>query len=329
MTSSKIIIIITSITAERILVMNKTLNVIYEEVAEVTGLSIDERTETLVGVANGYHLTIGMKDNAYVMYASARKNGSLPDKEFAKEARKSIEGVRTVAIQGNNIVVWIAGASKNKVIANMITAIKGATDYFRAQGYEDACESCGKPSNRINVYNISGGISFLCEDCYAQINQSIREAEFEEENTEENVLGGIAGALCGSIIGAIVIVIVAQLGYVAALSGVVMGVATIYGYEKLGKKLSGRGVAISALLMIVMVFVAAVVEWNIMFSREIGLDFFDSLSMFGTFLENSEIKTDFIISLLESYAFTALGAIPAVYSSLKKKKVAFDAYQIQ
>ncbi len=44
--------------------MNKTLNVIYEEVAEVTGLSIDEKTETLVGVSNGYHLTIGMKDNA-------------------------------------------------------------------------------------------------------------------------------------------------------------------------------------------------------------------------------------------------------------------------
>ena len=58
------------------------------------------------------------------------------------------------------------------------------------------------------------------------------------------------------------------------------------------------------------------------------MDFFDSLSMFGTFLENSEIKTDFAISLLESYVFTALGAIPAVYSSLKKKRVAFDAYQI-
>ncbi|MEE3417316.1 MAG: hypothetical protein VZR53_18455 [Prevotella sp.] len=309
--------------------MNKTLNVIYEEVAEVTGLSIDEKTETLIGVCNGYHLTIGLKDNVYVMYASARKNGSLPDKEFTKEARKAIEGVRSVTIQGNNIAVWIAGASKNKVIANMIAAINGATEYFRANGYEDVCECCGKPMDSINVYNISGGISFLCEDCYAKINQSLKEAQFDEENTEENVLGGFFGALCGSIVGAIVIVIVAQLGYVAVLSGIVMGVTTIYGYEKLGKKLSGKGVAISALVMIAMVFVAEIVQWNIVFSREIGIDFFDGLSIFGTFLGDGEIKTDFIISLMESYAFTALGAIPAVYSSLKKRKVAYDAYQIQ
>lgn len=309
--------------------MNKTLNVIYEEVAEVTGLSIDEKTETLVGVSNGYHLTIGMKDNAYVMYASARKNGSLPDKEFTKEAKKAIEGVRTVAVQGNNIAVWIAGATKNKLIENMISAIKGTTEYFRANGYEDVCEYCGKPSDRINIYNISGGISFLCEDCYSQINQSIKNAQFDEENTEENVLGGIFGAILGSIIGAIVIVVVAQLGYVAVLSGVVMGVTTICGYEKLGKKLSGKGVAISALVMIAMVFVAEIVQWNIVFSREMGIDFFDGLSIFGTFLADSEVKTDFIISLMESYAFTALGAIPAVYSSLKKRKVAYDAYQIQ
>ena len=161
------------------------------------------------------------------------------------------------------------------------------------------------------------------------LQQTETEKILEAEAVQENTGLGIVGALLGSLVGVAAIVLIGQLGYVAAIGGVVMALATFFGYEKLGKKLSGKGVAISALVMIAMVFVAEIVQWNIVFSREMGIDFFDGLSIFGTFLADSEVKTDFIISLMESYAFTALGAIPAVYSSLKKKKVAYDAYQIQ
>ena len=56
---------------------------------------------------------------------------------------------------------------------------------------------------------------------------------------------GIVGALIGSLIGAVVIVIVGQLGYVAAVSGLVMAICTLKGYEMLGKKLGTPGIIIS------------------------------------------------------------------------------------
>lgn len=309
--------------------MNKTLSVIYGEVADATGLSIDERTETLVGVKNGYHLTIGIKNNAYAMYASARKNGCLPDKEFTKAAKKAIEGVYSVQVHGNNIEFTIGGATKNKTIANMISVINGATEFFKANGYEDVCECCGQPSDRIKTYVVQGGISFLCDDCYAKINQTMKEAEFDAENTEESLAGGIFGALVGSILGALAIIIVAQLGYVAAYSGVIMGFCTIYGYEKLGKKLTTRGIVISSILMIAMVYVAVVANWTIALSKEFGFDFLSSLDILWSALSASNVMGDFIISLLEAYGFTALGAIPTVISIVRKRKAAFSSFEIQ
>lgn len=306
--------------------MNKTLSVIYGEVADATGLSIDERTETLVGVKNGYHLTIGIKNNAYAMYASARKNGCLPDKEFTKAAKKAIDGVYSVQVHGNNIEFTIGGATKNKTIANMISVINGATEFFRANGYEDVCECCGQPTDRIKTYVIQSGISFLCDDCYAKINQTMKEAEFNAENTDENLIGGIFGALAGSILGALAIIIIGQLGYVAAYSGVIMGFCTIYGYEKLGKKLTTRGIIISILFMLAMVYVAVVADWTFAVAKETHVGFVDAYDIFK--FSRGVIMDDFIISLVQVYAFTALGAIPTIISAVRKRKNAFTSFQI-
>lgn len=42
-------------------------------------------------------------------------------------------------------------------------------------------------------------------------------------NKKENLVGGVVGALIGSLLGVASIVLLSQLGYVAAISGVIMG----------------------------------------------------------------------------------------------------------
>ena len=57
---------------------------------------------------------------------------------------------------------------------------------------------------------------------------------------KENIVGGIVGALLGSLLGMLSVLILSQLGYVAALSGVIMAVCVLEGYEMLGGKLTKR-----------------------------------------------------------------------------------------
>ena len=54
-----------------------------------------------------------------------------------------------------------------------------------------------------------------------------------------------------------------QLGYVAAISGAIMAVCALKGYELLGGKLTKKGVIISVVIMIVMTYVGDRVDWAI------------------------------------------------------------------
>lgn len=58
----------------------------------------------------------------------------------------------------------------------------------------------------------------------------------------ENIVAGAVGAFLGAMLGGACIVMLGQLGYVAALSGMVMAVCALKGYELLGGRLSVKGV---------------------------------------------------------------------------------------
>ena len=89
-------------------------------------------------------------------------------------------------------------------------------------------------------------------------------------------MSGTVGALLGSLLGVVCIIILRQLGYVAAISGVLMAVCPLKGYELLGGKLSNKGIGIACVIMLVMTFVGDRLDWAIVVSRSLGTDFFTS-----------------------------------------------------
>ena len=70
----------------------------------------------------------------------------------------------------------------------------------------------------------------------------------------ENVLTGLIGAFLGSLIGVACIVAIGQLGYVASISGVIMAVCAIKGYELLGGAMSRKGAVIACILIVLMTY---------------------------------------------------------------------------
>ena len=156
-----------------------------------------------------------------------------------------------------------------------------------------------------------------------------RELEALKQETaqkKENIVGGIVGALLGSLLGMLSVLILSQLGYVAALSGVIMAVCVLKGYEMLGGKLTKKAVVISAVIMILMTYFADRVDWAIILfnqggGAEAGYSLFECYRLIPAALSAEIIDMgSYIGNLVLQYLFVALGAIPTVIGKMKQKK---------
>ena len=139
---------------------------------------------------------------------------------------------------------------------------------------------------------------------------------------KENVILGSVGALLGAVVGGIAIIIFAQFGYVAAISGVIMALAALKGYELLGGRLSVKGVVIAAVLMIGITFVSHSLGLAISVASEIDAGFFEIWKALPQLLEISDAVGDYWVELAMLYAFTLIGAVPITVRSLRSARAA-------
>lgn len=188
------------------------------------------------------------------------------------------------------------------------------------------CQKCGNPV---------APNSDICESCGAVVeNVQVEQAAPAELAKPENVGAGILGALIGAIIGGASIVLLDQIGYVAALSGLLLAFCTMKGYELLGHKLSVKGIVISAILMAVMPFVAYNISSAIYI---IGFVAEDGVQLpFGVALQSIPFvlgdgfevgmytytleKAAYIKGLAMLYLFVAVGGVGLIVDAFKKRK---------
>ena len=65
------------------------------------------------------------------------------------------------------------------------------------------------------------------------------------------------------------VVLLGQLGYVAAVSGIVMAICTMKGYELLGGRFSTVGLVVSIVLMLGMTYVGYQLDWSVAVYNEL------------------------------------------------------------
>lgn len=145
-----------------------------------------------------------------------------------------------------------------------------------------------------------------------------------EVKPAENVLLGIVGALVGALIGGGSIILLSQLGYIASISGVILAVCTLKGYELLAKGLSMKGLVVCALLMLVTPFAADWIDWGILVMQsfpEYGLTLAESIRIFPELLaDDPELVGEYLKNLGMIYLFVVLGGFYTVKDAFKKRK---------
>ncbi len=114
-----------------------------------------------------------------------------------------------------------------------------------------------------DAYTVSGNAYLLCEPCFGQVSEAAAQQNQTKCRSRSRFCPASWVRSLVSLIGAVVIVIVGQLGYVAAVSGLVMAICTLKGYEMLGKKLGTPGIIISCVFDALMIFLAYQADWSI------------------------------------------------------------------
>lgn len=305
--------------------------------AASVGLKTDNLSGVIYGNYQGYNITITpiQGGKTFQLSFSVKRGVDMPSAtEMQQLARANKSLFFGAAVDGYRVDFNIKSAGfsvANTVNKKLMPALSAAAAYLSAGGWQACCQACGETCN-IGSYYIYNSPAVLCDACFNSFKEQHTLTRRENEQKSENVIGGIVGALLGSLLGALAIIVISRLGYVAAISGVIMGVCTLKGYEMLGGKFSKKGVLISCIIMFIMVFLSYQIDSAISL---MSVDEYSNIGFFGLFrLLNYAMVTgginwgSYLPSLLLLYAFTALGAVPTVSNALKKQNSLGKIYRM-
>ncbi len=306
----------------------------YEQLAANTGLRFNTQSETIYGLHNGYHVLVYPENETYpyilTVSVSADRPGNPISKEEGKAFSKEHKPVGSLRQDGYQIkMVLVQMTNQEKLAANLTESLNALTAFLHANGFQNCCQTCG--STTPTEACAAGRICMhLCYNCFVNLQQNQIVNNDEKRRKKENIIAGIVGALLGSLLGVLCIIVMGQLGYVAAISGVIMAVCTMKGYELLGSRLSTIGVIICAVIMLIMTYAGNQLDWAIFVAQELDWDIATSFRAVPLLLEEEVLDTaSYWTNLAMVYIFALVGAVPTVLNAIKnQKKEAAGVYRL-
>lgn len=297
-------------------------NEFLEQLGRETGLRVSPSGKLLSGSRQGYSITLTpFQKYQFQAFLSLSRAGQAADVDELRQLVKENKCLNVVNTKGYSVTFIFRSANgPAKALENTKQALDIVLNFLRERGYENCCQGCGAVTDT-RGYMVSGGVQSLCPDCGMKIEAAAGQAQQEIAETHENVVAGVVGALLGSVLGGVVIILLGQLGYVAAVSGIVMAICTLKGYELLGKKSSVKGIVISCVIMLVMTYVADRLDWAIAVSQAFEVDVFTSFRAVPQLITEEIIESsDYYVSLFKVYAFLLVGAISQIVVYAKNMK---------
>ena len=309
----------------------------YKKLASGIGFYYDEAANTIYRTRNGYELLVYASDQRYpyllTITASARSGDTLRKDELS-QFRKSVGPVSGVT-QKDSLITVVMKSQKNqdRLCSDLGSTIEALTAFLRERSFAPCCQTCGASGPTVG-FMLESARLHLCADCAAQTK---RENEVKAQGRAQknvNIIGGIIGAVLGSLLGVACIVILGMLGYVAALSGIVMAFCTLKGFDKLGGKLTVVGIVISCVLMIAMTYFGNRLDWAMEVYRgmreyyDYHMSFIDAFRAVPALVEEADAMGDYIASFAQQMLFVVVGAVPTVISISREQKTVNRVAQI-
>ena len=306
-----------------------------KQYAQRKGMTVNEKAGLVYGRINGFFLVIKQDPRvaAHHMIQLGVKSGTGEGTsalvDFLNQCTAKNQCLKNASYSGNKIVVEFEGMGRGwpkKYAPCMEEFLEELTAFCRNSGMVTCCESCGNEYS-ISLYQMEGIPQTLCSSCYGNMSEQIRiGVEKRLGGKGSNIIAGIVGALLGSLIGVAVWVGIYQLGYLCAFAGAIMVVCALRGYQLLGGKLDTKGVIISCLICIGMVWMAEqtclTIEICKAYDEEYGMaiSFFEAFKSVPDFMGVSKIKSAVTYDLIMGYFLMVLGAFGTVIQAFKQSR---------
>ena len=306
------------------------------KVAKATGMVYD-KTGVIYGVYRQYSFCVEETANAGIFSVHfwavptdpQGAQGLYPYLEQLKQTRKHI---RHIAVDGNHILVQLrifTGTEKNRL--NIEDVLNNVAGYLGQNNFINGCNHCGKTED-LSLCQINGACVQLCGDCYHGAVNALSAEEQRAKLNTGNLGTGIVGALIGALIGGILWVLVAQLGYIVGIVGLILAVLALKGYELLGGKIDKAGIVATMVIIVAVLFLANYISlaWMIYseFSSMYDITFFDAFRSLSEFLAFDDILIPFIRDLAVGYIFTAAASVPVIKGMYNKSNKRFSARRL-
>lgn len=293
-----------------------------DRLREQDGLAAAHDGVTFCGTRGEYSFLLLSGKNELIV--SVLRGGALPEKESLLEfvkARRELSGCKT---DGTRIIFSIRPGASGKSYAERVhTLLPELLSYLHENGYENCCEISHAVGETVGCMT-SGVPQLVAPALFTELSRKADQNERIQAETPENIGRGILGALIGGLIGAAAIVLIGQLGYVAAISGMVLGYCTIGGYRRGAGKLSALGIAVSVVVMLAAVYLGNRMDIAIAASRELDLSLGQAFAWMHELVDADAYRSN----LITLYLFSAIGAVPAAFNAHKIAKEKGRVYRI-
>lgn len=302
---------------------------ILKQIAQENGYMFDSQGPIMYGQKNNYIFLASEVGNGVITLLFSVKNDSAVQSLDAKVVKQENPAIAHVSFKNHKLTVTVKGGlTKSKRKAKVLEALESVTAYLSTHSYVQVCEMTGETKD-VHLYQVGNQYSFLTTEAFGKVSREMDRSEQESFQASENVFLGFIGAILGSLIGVAAIVFVGQLGYISYISGLVMGVCVVKGYELLAKRFSTKGAIISIIVSLVMTFFANQLDWSVSFQRYYGLSIFDTLPYIHEFLAEGYIDSyTYYFNLAFVFIFNVIAAAVTINSLLKLNRTKFEVRKL-
>ena len=277
------------------------------------------------GTYKGLNFIIKPFNNAYTIVISAFNendaiNAELQNylKQYKVENKKQIKDVSVTRYDA--YLSFSAKGKKEQLGENINELLKPVFAYLVTNGYHSCCENCGNDNETVACYNINGTPTWLCQQCAITIADAYQQNKQEKQNINSNPITGAVGALIGALVGGVAWILIGKVGLMSGLAGLVGVVLAFRLYDKFGNGLDIKGVVISMVIVLIVLYVANRLGWAWELYdaiKDYGYSFSDCFANLSEYLKLIEVYDSYIMDIVVGLALTVVGTIGNVISTVK------------
>lgn len=282
--------------------------------------NMTDHDKYICGTCKGFYVTVNITEKGMFIFQISAHSESDPGnaslRDFLENHKNAYKQIQLLNVDNNSItVVSTRTFLAKKIPAHLNNAIMPIIDFLSNSGYVSGCMQCGTQQAQIDCYNINGTHRYLCGECAEKIEGGLIDRKQEIQSNKSNLVPGIVGALLGSLVGCVVYFLVWQLGYIAAIAGLITAVCTFKGYEMFAGVVDKKGVFACIVVILFSVYFANQLVWTydaFKALKEYDISFFDCFRSINEIIADAELTGQYYGNLAMAYFMTILGCFKTV-----------------